>query len=159
MEGASAQYAKGIPPSGISGGCISACVDSFDAIPIGVEINLSFSYDETGKITGANLSAVVQNVGQPIPSGSQYKANPVPYLTSPANSLSDISIDTQALRKLNSEQLQALFKTTNGSRDPISQALAAAVLNEQSRRAEELRRKKEQEQKHQRKRRGRVSAN
>jgi RHS repeat-associated protein len=134
----------------VGGGCVLGCVSTFNEVPVGLLLSLSFSYDDkTGQITGANIQEErdpnAAFIGPDRPS-QRAAFQPLPGMT-PEPQVFRVNIDSSVLRKLTRAQLAALDKATAGKRDAISQAVQKAIAAEEQRRSEEQRKKQEEEQK------------
>jgi hypothetical protein len=132
------------------GGCLFWCLSSFNEVPLGLSLSLSFSYDEeTGQITSANIRAEIDTSATfigPNPRAQRAAVTPHPAFR-PNPEISSVRINSSVLKKLTAAQLRALDKATYGKRDPVSQAVQRALLAEEQRRAEEQRKKQEEERK------------
>jgi hypothetical protein len=130
------------------GGCVFGCIATFNEVPVGLTLSLSFSYDEkTGDITSANIQAQIDPnaafIG-PNPPTQRVAAIPLPGFT-PRAEIFGVRIDSSVLRQLTPQQLQALKNEASKGTDPVNRAIRDAVAAEQQRRAEQERKKQEEE--------------
>ena len=135
-------YVQLDPDSG-GGGCLFRCVYGYDASSSGIQLQLSFSYNDKGDITSANISRETDTNMTFLNSGPRAEVTSIPGGLGFPPTLS-VSIDQSVLKKLSSEQLKTLDAATASSKDFVSQGILKAVLAEQRRREEEQRKADEE---------------
>lgn len=132
-------------PLDTGGGCLFGCISTFNEVPVGLSLSLSFSYDEKkGQLTGANIKIETDPNARFIvsnPPAQRVAVIPLPGMNPYPTEISSVNIDSSVLRKLSPEQLQATLNAANSQVKPIRDAIRQAVLQEQRRRAEEQRKK------------------
>ncbi len=137
-------YLQRDPDTG--GGCVLGCLYGYHALSATFDIQLSFSHNDNGEITGVNIDfSPVRNQTYIGPQGRLERTTIPGGLGFPDTTAVNISFGV--LRALSDKELAALSKAVAGKTDFVSLTILQAVIIEQQRRAEEQRKKEEKKRK------------
>lgn len=133
------------------GGCVAGCLSTFSSVPVGINLNVSFTYDDkTNAVAGANIGWSIDSTATFIgpsraPTVNQF--SPIPSQMPTPQALG-VNVNASALKSLSAAQLQALARSSaNVPVAMIREALQKAVQQEQQRRADEQRKQEEERKK------------